>query len=104
MTDPTIITLSGIVVVAYVRHPLRFYEYRLYSLVAFFSYALPGLSVITVDGWDCHRFISRVPPDVVDARGQAVVLHCEIGRGSRVRIGFVRRGSGPVLQVCRFLN
>jgi hypothetical protein len=88
MTDPTIITLSGIVVGAYVRHP----------------YALPGLSVITVDGWDCHRFISRVPPDVIDARGQAVVLHCEIGRGSRVRIGFVRRGSGPVLQVCRFLN
>jgi hypothetical protein len=35
---------------------------------------------------------------------QAVVLHCEIGRGSRVRIGFVRRGSGPVLQAVQILE
>jgi hypothetical protein len=32
------------------------------------------------------------------------VLHCEIGRGSRVRIGFVRRGSGPVLQAVQILE
>jgi hypothetical protein len=104
MTDPTIITLSGIVVVAYVRHPLRFYEYRLYSLVAFFSYALPGLSVITVDGWDCHRFISRCRP--MSSTPEVKRWCCTARSAGAAGYGsdLSDAAAVPYCRLCRFLN
>jgi hypothetical protein len=100
----TIITPPGVVAAAHVRHPLHCYDYKLYSLVVCFSFPVPDLACITVDGQPCHRFISRVMPDVIDANGQAVALHSEIGRNSTVRIGYIRRDSVPVLRVVQIID
>jgi hypothetical protein len=104
MTDTTTITPAGIVVAAHVRHPLQLYEFKLYSLVASFNYPLPGIASISIDGHTCHRFISRVMPDLVDAGGRSLALHSEIGLSSTVRIGFVRRGGIAVLQAIQIVD